>query len=37
MLMVNDAGMLTAFISGDMVTGMLIFFLLYMGALVGKK
>jgi hypothetical protein len=37
MLMGNDAGMLTAFISGDMVTGMLIFFLLYMGTLVGKK
>jgi hypothetical protein len=37
MLMGNDAVMLTAFISGDMVTGMLIFFLLYMGTLVGKK
>lgn len=37
MLMGNDTSMLTAFISGDMFTGMLIFFLLYMGTLVGKK
>ena len=37
MLMGNDTSMLTAFISGDMFTGMLIFFLLYMGTLVGQK
>lgn len=37
MAMGNDTSMLTAFISGDMFTGMLIFFLLYMGTLVGKK
>jgi hypothetical protein len=37
MLMGNDTSILTTFISGDMFTGMLIFFLLYMGTLVGKK
>jgi hypothetical protein len=37
MLMGNDTSILTTFISGDMFTGMLIFFLLYMGTLVGQK
>lgn len=37
MLMHADTSMLTAFIAGDMFTGMLIFFLLYMGTVVGKK
>jgi hypothetical protein len=37
MLMGNDTSLLTTFISGDMFSGMLIFFLLYMGTLVGKK
>ncbi len=33
----TEASPLAAFISGDMFTGMLIFFLLYMGTLVGHK
>ncbi len=37
MIMGNDTSLLTTFISGDMFSGMLIFFLLYMGTLVGKK
>ena len=33
----TESSPLAAFISGDMFTGMLIFFLLYMGTLVGRK
>ena len=33
----EDASPLNAFIAGDMFTGMLIFFLLYMGTVVGKE
>ena len=36
-LMGNSENILTAFIGGDLFSGMLIFFLLYMGTLVGKK
>lgn len=37
MVLGNDASLLTAWLAGDVFTGMLIFFLLYMGILVGKK
>jgi hypothetical protein len=37
MLFGNPADILTSFISGDMFTGMLIFFLLYMGLQVGQR
>ncbi|MGB6221733.1 sodium-dependent bicarbonate transport family permease [Haloferula sp.] len=33
----NEKSPLSSFIGGDMFTGMLVFFLLYMGTLVGKK
>lgn len=33
----NEKSQLSSFIGGDMFTGMLVFFLLYMGTLVGKK
>lgn len=36
-VMGTDASPLASFIGGDMFTGMLVFFLLYMGTLVGKK
>ena len=37
MLMGNPENMLTAWLAGDVFTGMLIFFLFYMGTVVGKK
>lgn len=36
-LLGNEKSQLATFIGGDMFTGMLVFFLLYMGTLVGKK